>query len=176
MPVVVTGRRPICWKCGETGNLSFSCPEKNASGVLAPAHPNTPLVENAHSVSSLMGIPATGTGVVTPPLGSISQPSFPEKTLPAVRTVARRNRGNCRNLPETLEITLVDLLLPYMLSFLSPTPVTLMCFFLLKTLVLLDVCCTQGIRIPLSDFRQTFRNSFSIARHRQLCLHLFHSV
>lgn len=43
LPIIVTGRKPVCWKCGETGHLSFSCPEKKASGSPAPVDQNTPL-------------------------------------------------------------------------------------------------------------------------------------
>lgn len=33
-PIIITGRKPTCWKCGVIGHLIPSCPEKKASGGL----------------------------------------------------------------------------------------------------------------------------------------------
>lgn len=62
MLIIVTDRRPTCWKSREIGHVSSSFPEKKASEVLAPADPNPPLAESvvSVSVSLVMGMPATG--------------------------------------------------------------------------------------------------------------------
>lgn len=49
MPLLVPVRKLTCWKCGGTGHLSLSCPEK-AFEVLAAADPIPPLAESVISV------------------------------------------------------------------------------------------------------------------------------
>lgn len=61
MPVVVTGRKPTCWKCGETDHFYFCCPEKKASAVLYTADPNLPLVESVSSIKTVIGLSTIGT-------------------------------------------------------------------------------------------------------------------
>lgn len=65
-------------------------PYKKVAEVLAPADPNPPLAEFVISVSSVMGMPATSTGVVKPPIGSILRPPFPEMPLPTTCAVAEK--------------------------------------------------------------------------------------
>ena len=36
LPIIVTGRKPVCWRCGETGHLAAKCPGKKAP-VSAPS-------------------------------------------------------------------------------------------------------------------------------------------
>lgn len=74
MPIIVTGRRPIDWKCRETGQLSSSCSDKKASGVLASVDPNSPLAVSVVSVSTVISIPAAKTGLVKPPIVFVSLP------------------------------------------------------------------------------------------------------
>lgn len=69
LPIIVTGRRPTSWKCGEIGHLSSYCPEKKDSGVPAPADPNPPLAESVVSISPVMGMPETRTSMVKLPVG-----------------------------------------------------------------------------------------------------------
>lgn len=73
MPVTVTGR-----KCGAAGYLSSFCPEKMAPGVMLPADQNLP-VANLISVSSVMGMPATGICAVKLAVGSNFRTSLPGK-------------------------------------------------------------------------------------------------
>lgn len=95
IPVIITGCRPTSWMCGETCHLSFSSPEKKASGVLGAFVPNPPLADSFVSVSPLMGFPAARTSVVTPPpIRYISQPPFSEKHLLAACAVVEREKGN----------------------------------------------------------------------------------
>lgn len=82
MPFIVTGRKSICWKYGETNHHSATCPEKNISGILTPTDQNPPPAESVKPASPLLGMPATGTSVVKPPVGSLLRPPFPVKPLP----------------------------------------------------------------------------------------------
>lgn len=77
MLVTVTVQKPTCWKCGETGNFSSSCLGKKTPGVLALIDQNSSLAESVKSTSPVMGMSATGTGAVTPPVeASIFQKAF----------------------------------------------------------------------------------------------------
>lgn len=51
IPVIMTGCKPTCWNCGETGNLSSSCPEIKASRDLHPLPTQIPfrLACNCHA-------------------------------------------------------------------------------------------------------------------------------
>lgn len=87
MTIIVIGRRPTCWKCGQTGHLSSSCTE-----VLASAHPNPRLVECVIvSVSPVMGMATIRTGVDKPPVGSNFQP---RSLCPLLMQLRRRGRRN----------------------------------------------------------------------------------
>lgn len=88
--VIVIGRKPACWKCGETGYFSSSCPEKKTSGSQAPVDQNPPLTASLSSTMPVKGMPVSGTGVVKTPVVSSSHPSFPEKPLPAASAVVEK--------------------------------------------------------------------------------------
>lgn len=60
----------------------FPCLAKMASGVLDPADLNLSLTVSAISVSSVMGMSATGTGAVKITVGFIVLLPFSEKPLP----------------------------------------------------------------------------------------------
>lgn len=49
MPVIVNGSKPTCWKCRDTGCVSFPCPEKKAFERQAADDPNPPLVDTDSS-------------------------------------------------------------------------------------------------------------------------------
>lgn len=55
--------------------------------------PNPPLVEFVQSVSPVVGMPATRTDVENSPVGSNSQPPFPEKPLPATSVIREKGEG-----------------------------------------------------------------------------------
>lgn len=42
LPIIVTGRRPTCWKCGKTGHLAHVCPEKMTSDPQLTSNYNAP--------------------------------------------------------------------------------------------------------------------------------------
>lgn len=81
MTIIITSRRRNCWKWGETGHLSSSCPKKKASCVLLPANTISPMVESVVYVSPVIGMPVNGIGVVKPVVVSVSLHSFLEKTF-----------------------------------------------------------------------------------------------
>lgn len=91
--VIVTGRKPVCWRCGVTSHLPASCLEK-VSGSLAPVVQDTSLTEFLISATPVMGIPASSTGVAMPPVGPSSQPRFPEMLSPVASAVMEKREGN----------------------------------------------------------------------------------
>lgn len=86
MPLMLTDRKPKFWKCGETGHRYSSCPGKKAPGALSPIDKNRSLVESLKSTSSVMGMSASGTDAVKPPVGSLVRPK--------VVRLWRKKRGN----------------------------------------------------------------------------------
>lgn len=91
--VIVTGCKPVCWKCRETGHLSSSCPEKKASGNQAPVDQTPPLTESLKTGSPVMGMPVTGTRVVKPPVGPSPKPPFPEELSSTASVVEEKGEG-----------------------------------------------------------------------------------
>lgn len=53
-----TGRKPTCWKCGETGHLSSFSPKK-APGLPTTGDPNSSLADTDSSLVPVMGLAAT---------------------------------------------------------------------------------------------------------------------
>lgn len=92
LPVIMTGHRPMCSKCGETGQHSSFCTKK-APESQCSIDQNCPLAASGTSASSMMDMPETRIGVVKPPVASASQPTFPQKTLPAVCAVVDKEKG-----------------------------------------------------------------------------------
>lgn len=60
---------------------------------MATVNPNSFATEYAISVLAVMGMLAIGTGVVKPPVVSVSQSLFPEKYLPAASAVAEKEEA-----------------------------------------------------------------------------------
>lgn len=104
MSVIMTGWKPTCWKWGETGHHSSSCPDKKAYVVLAPTDTNLPLAESVNSVWPVIDMPASKTSAIKPPIGSISRPPFSKKLYPALVQLGIRKRRSSRSLvkPKTI--------------------------------------------------------------------------
>lgn len=66
MPVIMTGRRPICWRCGETVQL-FPSSLEEAAGLPDAGDPNTSLADTVSSVTSVIGTAAEKNLVWFPP-------------------------------------------------------------------------------------------------------------
>lgn len=77
MLVIVTGCKPKCWKCRETGHVSLSSTGKKAPGILVPIDQNFPL--------AVVCMPATGIYAVKPLVGFC--PTFLDKPLPTTCAV-----------------------------------------------------------------------------------------
>lgn len=92
MPIIVTGRKPICCKGGETSPLFSTFPENKAFGVRVKqsSDPNSFLVESVISLSPVMDMPASGTDAVKSPVGPTLQTSFTEKSFPDACPVAEK--------------------------------------------------------------------------------------
>lgn len=90
MPVIVTG----CWKCGKTSHLSSFCPENGAIGFGLLAGSIPPLVESVVSVSSVMGMPTIGIGVVKAPLRIMRGLYLPKSFCQPLVGSRRRKRVN----------------------------------------------------------------------------------
>lgn len=75
-PVIVTGRKPACWKCGVIGYLTPFCPVK-ASGV--PPKPDTPRADTTSSTAPVICLYAADTGGEKAPVGSLPDLTFPAK-------------------------------------------------------------------------------------------------
>ena len=61
LPVIVSGRKPVCWHCGEIGNLSAVCPGKKA---LKKPHQNSstlpPVVTNSKKETPVVSPTSAG--------------------------------------------------------------------------------------------------------------------
>lgn len=57
MPVIMTSRKPIYSKCGETGHHSPSSLEKKVSWLLTTEDTNVYLADTDSSAAPLMGLP-----------------------------------------------------------------------------------------------------------------------
>lgn len=85
MLVIVTGCKPKCWKCRETGHISLSSTEKKAPVILVPIDQNFPLAVSVKSALPVMCMPATEIYAVKPLVGFC--PTFLDKPLPTTCAV-----------------------------------------------------------------------------------------
>ena len=72
LPVIVSGRKPACWHCGEIGHLSAVCPRKKA--LKKPnQNPGTlpPVVTNSEKEAPVVSPTSAGKKSPTPPMSSM---------------------------------------------------------------------------------------------------------
>lgn len=98
LPVIVTGRKPSCWQCGEFSHLSSPCPEtkasgSQASGSQAPVDQNPFLLTFSTSASLVMVMPTSGTVVVKPLVRYGSEFTFSEMPFPTACAIKEKENG-----------------------------------------------------------------------------------
>lgn len=81
LPVIMTGHRPTCWKCGESGQ-HFSFCTKKAPESQAPINQNPPLAASVNSASAVMDCQNPRSERLNPRLGLPHSPHSHKRLCP----------------------------------------------------------------------------------------------
>ena len=91
LPIIVIGRKPMCWRCGLIGHLSAKCPGKKAPST-APDHIRNPLSPStAKEKKEAPAVSPTVRTTVPAPVGE-SHSSPPSPSTPSV-TPTEESKG-----------------------------------------------------------------------------------
>ena len=80
LPVIVMGRKPVCWVCGVAGHLSANCQEKRKPGPVADIRDSSPPDGVSTEKGPSVGPPSTWVRKIRSTAGAHLKPPAPNQT------------------------------------------------------------------------------------------------